>query len=178
MRRTTLAPEPALDEQHDDERGEPGERDERRDGQPQRLEQREVDAVPVHDLRPAHGRREQRPEGRAGPHRDRVAEQHVEHAVHGTERGHPARQLDGAAERDLPDHEPVVRRDADHDRVRERPQQEHHEPTGDPPDDDPGQRARGCADEDERHGVAGVGAERRALPRRLWCDRRHGRSVL
>ena len=34
MRRATLAPEPALDEQHDDERGEPGERDERRDCEP------------------------------------------------------------------------------------------------------------------------------------------------
>ncbi len=124
---------PALDEEHDDECGKARQRHEGEDGEPERIQQREVDPVRVDELRPADRRREQRPERRAETGRDRAAENRVQRAVRGAEDGQTADEPDRAAEREPADLEAVVRGHADRDGVGREAEDQHHEPAAKAP---------------------------------------------
>src|SRR6185295_20334327 len=79
--RPGLYPAPALDE-HDDEGGRgAGQEDEERYGEGGWLQEREVDAVLVDDVRAAERGRKDGPERQPEPRPDRAAERGVEHAV-------------------------------------------------------------------------------------------------
>ncbi len=116
---------------------------------------------------------EQRPQRCARPRRDGVAEHDVEDAVRRAGGRHRTGELERAAEGEPADLEAVVRRRADHDRVGQDAEREHHEPSGDPADDEARQGTGGRPDEHGGRDVAGVVPDGDAAVRRLWRDRGH-----
>ena len=74
--------------------------------------------------------------GGARPRRDCIAEHDIEDAVCRAGGRHGTCELERAAEGEAADLEAVVRRRSDHDRVGQGAEREHHEPSGDPADDE------------------------------------------
>ena len=99
------------------------------------------------EQRSTDSRAEERPEARPRPSGESVAKDRVRHAVRRAEGCHAAHELEGAANREPADLEPVVGRRTDDDRIGQHAENQHHEPPADPADDDPGEGAGGRPDE-------------------------------